>query len=56
MNNFKQSFRKFHLLWSGQCILAIGSGLTAFGIAVYVFEQTGKESPVKKLEKEVAYV
>ena len=46
MNNSKQSFRKFHLLWSGQCILAIGSGLT-----VYVFEQTGKESSIKKLEK-----
>ncbi|MGE7696472.1 MFS transporter [Lysinibacillus sp. NPDC094177] len=37
-------FRKFLLLWSGQLISAIGSGLTAFGLSIYVFQQTGKAS------------
>ena len=29
------------LLWSGELISAIGSGLTSFGLSVYVFERTG---------------
>ncbi|WP_324825824.1 MFS transporter [Sinanaerobacter sp. ZZT-01] len=44
MNNSKQSFGKFILLWSGQLVSAIGSGLTAFGLGVYVYQQTGKVS------------
>ncbi|MBC2723602.1 MAG: MFS transporter [Desulfosporosinus sp.] len=44
MNNSKKSFKKFLLLWSGQLISGIGSGLTSFGLGVYVFEQTGKAS------------
>ncbi|MEB2299118.1 hypothetical protein LAV72_05705 [Lysinibacillus xylanilyticus] len=34
-------FKKFLLLWSGQLISTIGSGLTAFGLGIYVFQQTG---------------
>lgn len=44
MNNSGKSFGKFLLLWSGQLISAIGSGLTSFGLGVYVFEQTGNAS------------
>ena len=44
MNNSGKSFRKFLLLWSGELISAIGSGLTSFGLAVYVFQQTGQAS------------
>ncbi len=44
MNNSGKSFRKFLLLWSGELISAIGSGLTSFGLAVYVFQQTGHAS------------
>lgn len=44
MNNQGKSFRKFLLLWSGEFISAIGSGLTAFGLGIYVFNQTGKAS------------
>src|SRR5690242_16308782 len=44
MNNSGGSFGKFLLLWSGQFISAIGSGLTSFGLGIYVFEQTGKAS------------
>lgn len=44
MNNAGRPFGKFLLLWSGQLVSAIGSGLTSFGLMVYVFEQTGKAS------------
>ncbi len=46
LNNAGKSFSKFLLLWSGQLISAIGSGLTAFGLGVYAYEQTGKASTV----------
>lgn len=46
MNNSGKSFEKFLLLWSGELISAIGSGLTTFGLGVYVFGQTGKASAV----------
>ena len=46
MNTSEKSFKNFLLLWSGELISAIGSGLTAFGLGVYVFEQTGKASAV----------
>ena len=32
---------RFLLLWAGSMISQIGSGLTAFGLGVYVFNQTG---------------
>lgn len=46
MNNTDngKSFHKFLLLWSGEFISAIGSGLTAFGLGVYVYLQTGQAS------------
>lgn len=40
----KKSFRNFILLWSGELISAIGSGLTSFGLSVYVFHLTGSAS------------
>ncbi|MGZ9585670.1 MFS transporter [Paenibacillus marinisediminis] len=44
MDKSGKSFRKFLLLWSGQLISAIGSGLTSFGLGIYVFQQTGRAS------------
>lgn len=44
MNHIEKSFGKFMLLWSGDFISAIGSGLTSFGLSVYIFQQTGKAS------------
>lgn len=44
MNDSGKSFKKFLLLWSGEFVSAIGSGLTSFGLGVYVFQQTGKAS------------
>ena len=35
------NYKKFLLLWSGQLISAVGSGLTGFGLGVYVFQKTG---------------
>ena len=37
----KRSFSRFLLLWAGELVSAIGSGLTSFGLGVYVFRQTG---------------
>lgn len=36
-----RNFKKFLLLWSGELISSIGSGLTSFGLGVYIFNQTG---------------
>ena len=37
----KTNYGKFLLLWSGELVSAIGGGLTAFGLSVYVFQKTG---------------
>ncbi|MGI6095281.1 MAG: MFS transporter [Lachnospiraceae bacterium] len=41
MRNQKSNFPKFMLLWAGELISAVGSGLTSFGLGVYVFQSTG---------------
>mgnify|MGYP000365601407 CR=1 FL=1 len=46
MNDPGKSFKKFLLLWTGEFVSAIGSGLTSFGLSVYVFAHTGKASAV----------
>ena len=37
----KSNYCRFLLLWSGELISAIGSGLTSFGLGVYIFQRTG---------------
>lgn len=37
-------FGRFLFLWSGQMISAIGSGLTSFGLGIYILQQTGQAS------------
>jgi MFS family permease len=44
MSNSGEAFRRFLLLWSGQFVSAIGSGLTSFGLGVYIYQQTGQAS------------
>ena len=44
MSDSGRAFKKFLLLWSGDLVSAIGSGLTSFGLGVYIFQQTGKTS------------
>ncbi|RAU98898.1 MFS transporter [Paenibacillus sp. YN15] len=46
MNRTGSPFGKFMLLWSGQLVSAIGSGLSSFGLGVYVYGATGKASAV----------
>lgn len=41
MDSCKSGFKKFLLLWLGELISSIGGGLTSFGLAVYVFNETG---------------
>lgn len=44
--NQDKSFNKFLILWSGELISIIGSGLTSFGLGVYVFQTTNNASSV----------
>ena len=37
----RSNYNKFLLLWSGELVSAIGSGLTSFGLGVFVFQKTG---------------
>ena len=37
----ESNFGKFLLLWAGELISSIGGGLTAFGLGVYIYDQTG---------------
>jgi MFS family permease len=41
-----KSFNKFLVIWVGQLISCIGSGLTAFALAVHVYTLTGKATSV----------
>lgn len=41
MAHSKSNFPKFLLLWGGELIPSLGSGLTSFGLGVYVFRHTG---------------
>jgi MFS family permease len=40
-----KSMKTFFVMWVGQLISIIGSGLTSFGISVWIFTQTGKATP-----------
>jgi len=42
LNSSKNQFRKFLLLWFGDFISAIGSGLTAFGLGAIHFSRPGR--------------
>lgn len=44
MKNNKDSFRKFLIIWFGELISSIGSGLSSFGLGVYVYTETGLAS------------
>ncbi len=40
----KGNYNKFLLLWAGELISSVGSGLTSFGLGIYVFQKTGNAS------------
>ena len=37
--------RPFLFVWLGQFLSLIGSGLTSFGLGVWIYEQTGQATP-----------
>ncbi|MEK4059197.1 MULTISPECIES: MFS transporter [Paenibacillus] len=41
-----KSFSKFLVLWTGEWISSMGSGLTAFALGVYVYQMTGTAASV----------
>lgn len=41
MSAHSGNYAKFLFLWAGELLSTIGSGLTSFGLSVYVFTQTG---------------
>lgn len=41
-----RNFRSFMLIWAAQLVARIGNGLTAFGLAVHVYQQTGLSTSV----------
>lgn len=40
-----RGMRAFLVIWIGQVISIIGSGLTSFGLAVWIFQRTGEATP-----------
>lgn len=40
-----QNMRRFLLLWAGQTISLLGSGLTNFALGVWIYQQTGEATP-----------
>lgn len=44
MSKKKSGFKRFLVLWVGQFLSSIGSGLTYFALGVYVYQQTGLSS------------
>lgn len=40
-----RSMRVFFIIWAGQLISMLGSGLTNFALGVWIFDQTGKATP-----------
>jgi DHA3 family macrolide efflux protein-like MFS transporter len=47
MNNDKtpKSMRTFLIIWIGQLISILGSGITGFGLAVWIYTETGQATP-----------
>ena len=41
-----RNFRRFMLIWAAQLVARTGNGLTAFGVAVYLYQKTGLSTSV----------
>ncbi len=44
-SDIPKNMRTFLIIWVGQLISIIGSGLTGFGLSVWIFNQTGQATP-----------
>ena len=40
-----RGMKTFLVIWIGQLVSMLGSGLTSFALGVWIFEQTGKATP-----------
>jgi MFS transporter, DHA3 family, macrolide efflux protein len=40
-----KNMRTFFIIWSGQVISLLGSGLTSFALGVWIFQETGQATP-----------
>ncbi len=40
-----KGMRTFVIIWAGQVVSIVGSGLTSFALAVWIFQRTGKATP-----------
>lgn len=45
-NTLQPGMRTFLIIWAGQFVSLVGSGLTSFALGVYIFQQTGDTAPV----------
>ena len=45
-SNLNKSFKKFLIIWFGEFVSSIVSGLTAFALAIYMFERTNSATNV----------
>ncbi|MCE5251610.1 MFS transporter [bacterium] len=44
MNQAKKSFRQFLIIWTGQLLSRIGSGISAFTLGVHLYQKSGSTS------------
>jgi MFS transporter, DHA3 family, macrolide efflux protein len=40
-----RNMKTFLIIWLGELISMVGSGLTSFALAVWIFERTGQATP-----------
>ena len=44
MNRAGPSFSRFSVVWAGQLLSRLGSGMSAFALGVYMYETNGRVS------------
>jgi len=49
MNSHENSFSLFWMMWAGQLLSKIGSGISAFALGVYLLQETGSTSAYSSL-------
>jgi DHA3 family macrolide efflux protein-like MFS transporter len=45
VNQAPKTMKTFTIIWAGQLISILGSGLTSFALGVWIFDQTGQATP-----------
>lgn len=46
MDKSKQSFQNFVIIWLGQLLSVVGTGMTQFALAIWIWDETGEATPV----------